>query len=254
MICNTIMSKLGFECNPITDNISYISSPFTYVDDGEVIGAFVQCMTNNTFRITDNANAILNMETKGINITNSRFNFLKSILHREGVTLSEQAEIVCHANESNLVEAIQKVIRGGIITTTCGVDWYTSYRDKFEDFIINKIKKCNLPQKVLIRKKIIGLSGHEITVPVTLLGENNNKILFTSNAKNDGSWQDAYSVLGKLMDITTFQNNIDINSKIVVVNSDSIKEKLSQLTLLFTEQAQVYPSHLIDKWLPKLAA
>ena len=76
--------------------------------------------------------------------------------------------------------------------------------------------------------------------------------MFTADVKAEGSWLEAYTILGKLADITQYQNGLGLDQKIVVANSDNIQDKLSQLTLLFNNTAQVYPSHLMDKWLPRL--
>lgn len=253
--CSLTMRQLGFECRILTETISFVQSPFTYVDDGQVIGAFIQSLDNNRFKVTDDANALFNMEGRGINITNTRFNQMKQTLLNQGIDLTAQAEIVCYATEDNLAQAVQNVIKGGVIVSTMGINWYREIpQNKFEQHIIRQLRQADLPYKMLLKNKMDGLSGHQITIPITLLNDRSSKIIFTTDVKAEGSWHEAYTVLGKLADISQFQTNFDLNSKIVVANSDSIQDKLSQLTLLFNNTAQVYPSDLMDKWLPRLAA
>ncbi|MEG9489427.1 DUF1828 domain-containing protein [Mannheimia indoligenes] len=249
------MKQLGFECQILTETVSYITSPFTYVNDGQVIGAFIQSLDNHRFKITDDANALFNMESRGINITNHRFAQIKQVLQQQGLELSHQAEIICYATEDTLSESIQAVIKGGVIASTMGINWHREMpQDKFEQHVIRKLKKANLPYKILLKNKIDGLSGHQISIPITLLNERSSKLIFTTDVKEEGSWHEAYTILGKLADISQFQTGLDLSSKIVIANSDSIQNKLNQLTLLFNNTAQVYPSHLIDKWIPRLAA
>ena len=253
--CNIAMKKLGFECQTLTETVSYVSSPFTYIDDGQVIGAFIQSLDKNRFKVTDDANALFNMESRGINITNSRFIQLQAILKQQGISLSAQAEIVCYATEENLAESVQSVIKGGIIASTMGINWHKEMpQNKFEKHIIYKLKEAELPYKILLKNKLDGLSGHQITIPITLLNDRKGKIIFTTDVKADGSWHEAYTILGKLSDISQFQTDFDLDSKIVIANSDSIQNKLNHLTLLFNNTAQVYPSHLMDKWISRLAA
>lgn len=252
-LCQLAMRDLGFECQVLTETLSYISSPFTYVDDGQAVGAFIQSLDSHRFRITDDASALFNMENRGINITRTRFQQMQSALKRQGIELTPQAEIVAYATEDNITETLQKVIRGGIIATTMGIDWHKPMpKDKFEQRIIQRLRQADLPYQIQLKQKIEGLSGHEITIPITLVSANDSKIMFTADVKAEGSWIEAYTILGKLADITQFQNSLELNQKIVIANSDSIQDKLNQLTLLFNNTAQVYPSHLMDKWLPRL--
>ncbi|MDK7281568.1 DUF1828 domain-containing protein [Haemophilus haemolyticus] len=251
--CQLAMRNLGFECQALTETLSHILSPFTYVDDGQVVGAFIQSLDNNRFLVTDDASALFNMENRGINITRARFQQMQHTLKRQGIQLTDRAEIIAYATEENLAQSVQNVIRGGIIATTMGIDWYKPMpKDKFEQKIIHSLRKADLPYQIQLKQKIEGLSGHEITVPITLIGANDSKIMFTADVKAEGSWLEAYTILGKLADITQYQNGLGLDQKIVVANSDNIQDKLSQLTLLFNNTAQVYPSHLMDKWLPRL--
>ncbi|MDA3979543.1 DUF1828 domain-containing protein [Gallibacterium sp. AGMB14963] len=128
--CNIAIKKLGFECETLTETVSYVASPFTYVDDGQVIGAFIQSLGNNRFKVTDDANALFNMESRGINITNSRFSKMQRILNQQGIELSQQCEIVCYATEETLAESVQSVIKGGMIASIIGINWHKEMRQK----------------------------------------------------------------------------------------------------------------------------
>ena len=62
--CSTVISKLGFECHPMSDTLLRVVSPFTYYDDSEHISVFVQEMSGQ-YRITDYCDTLMNIEARG---------------------------------------------------------------------------------------------------------------------------------------------------------------------------------------------
>lgn len=95
------------------------------------------------------------------------------------------------------------------------------------------------------------MSGHNIVIPVTIKTAM-PKYIFTSSIKEGGSWNSAYSLLGKLMDL--YQANNAVNNRYVVIDNESIGSQMQQLILLFNDVSQVLPFESRSLWLPKLAA
>lgn len=251
MMCSTVISKLGFECHPIGREILRIISPFTYCDDGEHVGAFVQEI-NGKYKISDRCDALMNMEARGISLNKKRIDTIKIMLAHEGSELNERGEIIKWATEEDVGLATSSVIRAGILASTLSIDWYQSVPSgKFESKVIDFLYRSQIKEMLALREEISGMSGHKIIVPVTVK-TTMPKYVFTSSVREGGNWNSAYSLLGKLMDLR--QANTSINNRYVVVDSDSIGCQLQQLSLLFNETSHVLPFSLRDKWLEKLAA
>ncbi|HBQ3999852.1 TPA: DUF1828 domain-containing protein [Klebsiella pneumoniae] len=252
MMCSTIISRLGYECLPIGEESLRIISPFPYCDDGEHVGAFVQ-QINGIYKVTDRCDALMNMEARGISLNQSRLDSLRQLLSREGAELNERGEILKWAqNENELGKVTSDVIRAGILASAMSIDWYSPIQSKrFEADVIDFLSKSSLSSLIVLREEVSGMSGHNIVVPVTIKTAT-PKYIFTSSIKEGGSWNSAYSLLGKLMDL--YQANNTINNRYVVVDDESIGHQMQQLILLFNDVSNVLPFVSRSVWLPKLAA
>ncbi|MDQ7883685.1 DUF1828 domain-containing protein [Atlantibacter hermannii] len=252
MMCSTVISRLGFECLPIGEESLRIISPFPYCDDGEHVGAFVQHI-NGGFKISDRCDALMNIESRGIALNQNRIEIIKHALAKEGAELNERGEITKWVqHESDLGKATSDVIRAGILASALSLDWYSSTQaKKFEAEVVDFISKSSVSNLMALREEVSGMSGHNIVIPVTIK-TNIPKYIFTSSVKEGGSWNGAYSLLGKLMDL--YQANNSINNRYVVVDDESIGSQMQQLILLFNDVSQVLPFERRNVWLPKLAA
>ncbi|MGO2336733.1 DUF1828 domain-containing protein [Providencia sp.] len=251
MMCSTVISNLGFECHPIGAELLRIISPFTFCDDGEHVGAFVKEI-NGKYLVSDRCDALMNMEARGISLTKKRIDEIRSFISHQGAELNDRGEIVSWATEDTVGSATSNVIRAGILASTLSIDWHQSVRvERFESEVIDYLYRSSLKDKILLRSNVLGMSGHNIVIPVTVNTEE-PKYLFTSSVKQGGSWNSAYSLLGKLIDLKNA--NATLNNRYVVVDSESIGAQMQQLSLLFNEISHVLPFAKRDKWISKLAA
>ncbi|WP_019210856.1 DUF1828 domain-containing protein [Yersinia massiliensis] len=251
MMCSTVISNLGFECHPIGSGTLRIISPFTYCDDGEHVGAFVREI-NGKYLVSDRCDALMNMESRGISLTKKRIEDIRSLLLREGAELNDRGEIIGWATENNIGSVTSGVIRAGILASSLSTDWYQPVHvEKFESQVIEFMYHSEIKSIISLRDSVLGMSGHHITVPITVKTPS-PKLIFTSSVKSGGSWNSAYSLLGKLIDLKN--SGDDFNNRYVVVDSDSIGEQMHQLSLLFNETSHVLPFSKRESWIHRLAA
>lgn len=251
MMCSTVISKLGFECHPIGTETLRIISPFTYCDDGEHVGAFVREI-NGRYLVSDRCDALMNMESRGISLTKKRIDDIRTLLFREGTELNERGEIIGWATESTIGSVTSDVIRAGILASSISADWYQPVHvEKFESQVIDFMYHSEVSKIISLRDMVLGMSGHHITVPITIKTPE-PKLVFTSSVKGGGSWNSAYSLLGKLIDLKNSGENF--NNRYVVVDSDSIGDNMHQLSLLFNETSHVLPFSKRELWIKRLAA
>ncbi|ENG5618955.1 hypothetical protein ABUO98_004980, partial [Escherichia coli] len=159
---------------------------------------------------------------------------------------------IAWATEKDVGAITSNIIRAGILASTLSLDWYQPVQaEKFESMVIDYLYHTELRDALSLRENVYGLSGHQITVPVTIKTDI-PKYVFTSSVKHGGSWNSAYSLLGKLIDLKA--SSEEYNNRFVVIDSEAIGDQMQQLSLLFHESSQVLPFSKRETWIKRLAA
>lgn len=253
--CSTVISKLGFECQPMSDTLLRVISPFTYYDDSEQISVFVQEMSGQ-YRITDYCDTLMNIESRGISLTKRKIDLIRASLASQGITLDDSGEISAWASESTVGVMTANVIRGGLLASAQSSEWYAEVKDdKFERCVISYLKSQGLGAKLSLKEKVRGISGHEITVPITLKQESPlalPKRGFTVSLASSRGWNTAHSTVGKIVDISPSVPKL--SDRFVIVDSEGLSAELQQLSLLFNDSAIVLPFHNRASWIETLVA
>lgn len=254
MICHNILSNLGYECHSVADDLICITTPFT-LDDGSVIQAYIEQCADNRFIVTDDAQTLWTMDSRGISLSSSRIATLKNSLKKYGVELNARAEITMCADREQLPQALQRIIQSSILAEALGQDWYKRPQDRFESSVKSSFRAKAFPQKLLFDQKVTGISGHSISVPITLSGaQRQTKRIFATKVAKNRSWASAYGVLGKIMDLYDPTEPTQ-HKTFVVIDDDVVDHQVNQLFLLFNQsEAKILPFHKQNVWLEQLAA
>lgn len=253
MMCSTLISNLGFECHPISKGMVRVISPYTYCDDGEHIGAFVQEIDRDYIKVTDRCDALMNMEARGISLDKRKIDELRTLLCSQGVDLNDRGEIIGFAREKDVANVMANVIRGGIIASALSLDWYKLPKDdQFKKEVISYLKTTFLSEQLSFDDEISGGSGHKIRIPITVKSTITPKYIFTSRVQANGNWNGAYSVLGRVMDLRSA--NPELDNRFVVIDDVAVADQFNQLANLFTDSCQVLPYQKRDVWLNRLCA
>lgn len=253
--CSTVISKLGFECYPMSDTLLRVVSPFTYYDDSEHISVFVQEMSGQ-YRITDYCDTLMNIESRGIHLTKKKIDLIRTSLASQGITLNDSGEISAWADDVSVGQVTASVIRGGLLASAQTADWYSEVKDdKFEKCVINYLHSVGVGKRLTLKEQLKGISGHSITIPLTI--RNKSPLVlpkrgFTVSLSSSKGWNTAHSTVGKIVDLS--QAVPDINNRFVIVDSEGLTSELQQLSLLFNDTAVVLPFHSRETWIDALVA
>lgn len=109
-ICNHLIGNLGYECKEISEGVSQLISPFTKGDDGELIGAYIQCLGPDRFRISDGGDSLAHMLSHNVKLSRRRLGALERKAHQEGVRLSEIGEFCASATRDNLPQILNSIL------------------------------------------------------------------------------------------------------------------------------------------------
>ncbi|WP_404418747.1 DUF1828 domain-containing protein [Marinospirillum sp.] len=101
MNCEDAGALLNLTCKPVTDGLVFLQSPLSLAFDGSGLGAYVQELGNERYRISDNANTLFAAQTFGMASNAKRADQLQQIARSCKVELSDHGELftVCKAEE-----------------------------------------------------------------------------------------------------------------------------------------------------------
>lgn len=252
MMCNTVLSNLGYKCQSLADDFTQITTPFT-LNDGSFITLFIEQYGSDHFLVTDDAQTLMNISARGINLSNKRIQQIAQQVKRNGVSLNERGELAVYSTQQNLANSLNLLTQNAIISSQLSSDWFKLPEvDNFEKTVKTEFKRFNFPNQLSLSfdNKIIGASGHEISVPISLTGNGKNKLIFTTSINSSRSWAGAYGILGKMIDLS---ENSD-NQHYIVVDNDLNSQQFNEISLLFNDQAMVLPFSKKEKWFERLAA
>ncbi|HII3693500.1 TPA: DUF1828 domain-containing protein [Pasteurella multocida] len=252
MICNILLSNLGYKCHALASDFTQITTPFT-LNDGSIITLFIEQYGSDQYLITDDAQTLMNISARGINLNDRRIEKIHKLAQRNNITLNNRGELSVYSKESDLAKNLNLITQNAIVASQLSMEWFAPpLVDNFEKSVKDEFKKFNFPKQLGISfdNKIIGTSGHEISVPITLDDNKYRKLFFTTSIKNSRSWAGAYGILGKMMDLSEDKRN----KHYIIIDNDFNSSEFNELSLLFNDQATVLPFAKKGIWLERLAA
>src|SRR5690242_5296169 len=168
MKCSEVLGNLGFECATVGANTLRVWSPFTYGDDGEQVGVYVEQLASG-YRVSDNAEAVMHASSMGINISRRRLGALRSIAG-SNVTIADGGEITSVADANGIPDAVASVLNAALGVSHLESLWRPRTRNASE-FVrrVGTVLEDSLGAS-RIRKNVavVGASGHQIEIPFVI--------------------------------------------------------------------------------------
>lgn len=249
MICSTLLTNLGYECQAVSERLSYIHTPFMQ-EDGSNIGVYIEQIDDNKFIVSDDVRTFWEISSRGIDISKARFKTLQARLNGTEKILHDNAELRLAATQADVFQKLQKIVQSSIMVDAMVFDWYKKVADRFEQTVKSRFKQHTFSQRLTFDDRLLGLSGHQISVPINLTGEGTGKRIFTARVSEKGSWASAYGVMGKITDL-----NADNDQFYVIVDDEAAGNQIDSLFLLFGQtQAKILPYQKQNIWFEQLAA
>nr|MBO2512064.1 hypothetical protein [Gammaproteobacteria bacterium] len=202
MNCALIGAQLGFKCKPVAEGLFYLESPLTLPFDGNLIGAYIQDLGNGHVRISDNADTLFVAMTHGVKPTAERGRKMAELVAASGLELSDQGEIFKACPEAQLGFYLARFIEAAEHVGFACNKMRPSPTSRF-DQVVGAALKAAFPGKLKTDYKIIGASGHQLTLPFALESESGQTTLIQTVSTKDGKvdWSLVYRAVGKMLDI-----------------------------------------------------
>jgi len=202
MNCTMIGAQLGFKCKPVADGLFYLESPLTLPFDGNLIGAYIQDIGNGQVRISDNADTLFVAMTHGVKPTAERGRKMAELVAASGLELSDDGEIFKACQESQLGFYLARFIEAAEHVGFACNKMRPSPVSRFDQVIGAALREA-YPKSLRADYKIIGASGHQLTIPFAIETEDGQtKLIQTvSNKDSKVDWSLVYRAVGKMLDI-----------------------------------------------------
>jgi len=217
--CQTLISNMGFDCQNLGRNTLRLWSPFTYGNDGQVIGLFIESVSGG-FHITDNAESLMHAASMGIQISKSKLESLRRACG-DFVNVSDGGEISIFVDKEQITEGVASVLNAAMAVSHFEFFW--TPRNKTESFttLVANTLEDQLGGRLHRKVSVSGASGHQIEIPMAIQTTENYTYIQTvsSSDENHVDWQSVYAGFGKMMDLKN-AGAVD-ESRIVVIDDSS---------------------------------
>lgn len=202
MNCTLIGAQLGFKCKPVADGLVYLESPLSLPFDGNLIGAYIQDMGNGQVRISDNADTLFVAMTHGVKPTAEKGRKLADLVAASGLELSDNGEIFKACPEGQLGFYLARFIEAAEHVGFACNKLRPAPVSRF-DQVVGAALKAAYPKTLKTDYKIVGASGHQLTLPFALEAEDGKATLIQTVSTRDGKvdWSLVYRAVGKMLDI-----------------------------------------------------
>lgn len=253
MICAQVLERLGFECEPLADNAWRLWTPFTYGDDGELIGLYIEPASAGTYRVTDHANTLYHGATQGVAWTRPKLRRLQAAMCPPA-DFHEGEIRVSASTVENLPAAVVAVLDAVLAVSYMERDALPRRgRTLFSRQLDAMLSQC-AGNRLRRNVKVTGASGRQLEFPYFIVLESGDcYIQPVSSGKNRSDWDAVYRAHGKMTDLK--EAGAEHSQRCVIFDDSSADEddKASAITFL-SRSARVFRFSQRAEWLPRLAA
>lgn len=248
-ICESIAKATHWECVSSGDNAVRVFAPFSFAIDGQCIGFYVCQRYDNKLFITDGGDTAMLLSSHGADVTLKK---LQSVLNRSEistVSILPSGEIagVCEAKELNffLWDAALLAYRISIESQS----WMPKLNQvRFEQLVREVITNKVGEQRIILKPKTRGISGHDIQFPFAVRSVSNDFYYYIepvpANAQGILDWSVVHRTYGKLSDE---KESDSINKRVVVLDDDVTDKEIGKASTILANVATIIqPKHIMD--------
>ena len=253
MNCQDVISRLGFRCRDLGNDTLRVWSPFTYGNDGERIGFYVE-KTTTGYVVTDNCEALMHADCMGINLTKGRIDALRNVTHFEPGLISDSGELIKFVSEDKLDVGMVSVLNAAIAVSHFEKQWRP--RRKQESFVnsVAAILEESFGNRVQRKVTAIGASGHQLELPIGIRFDDQLTFVqpIATDENNAVDWKNVYASFGRMSDLKS-AGSIEIGRLVVVEEAANDEDMKRAVSLLSTTAPVLYFNKLSD-WAKQRAA
>ncbi|MBC7437677.1 MAG: DUF1828 domain-containing protein [Bdellovibrionales bacterium] len=252
MNCQSVISNMGFSCRDIGQDTLRIWSPFTYGDDGERIGLYVE-KTSQGYRITDNCESLMHASAMGISLTDNKVNALRKAVHFPAC-VSRGGEIAAFVAEEDISKGVALVLSAAMAVSHFESQWQPRVRSDSFTKTVGAILTAAFGDRVVRNIPVLGASGHQIELPLGIRYPSSMMYVqpISTDNENKVDWKSVYAGFGKMIDLK--QAGADDASRVVVLEEAANESDMNKAISLLAEGAAVVAFSKLPAWARRKAA
>lgn len=240
-ICESIAKATRWECISSGDNAVRVFAPFSFAIDGQCIGFYVCQRYDNKFFITDGGDTAMLISSHGADVTLQK---LRGVLNRSEIStvkILESGEIagVCEAKDLSffLWDAALLAYRISIQSQS----WLPKLNQvRFEQLVREVVTKKVGNNRIIVKPKTKGVSGHSIQFPFAVRSVSNDFYYYIepvpANEHGILDWSVVHRTYGKLSDE---KESDSINRRVVVLDDDVTDKEISKASTILANVATI---------------
>lgn len=252
MNCSLLLSHLGFECEPLPSGAMRLWTPFTYGNDGEVVGVYVEPIGSH-MRVTDHANSLFHASAMGAKLNRARISRLTGLM-RGRATLSHGGEIsVVVEAEDDLAAAVTDVVDSALVVSHMEATWTPRPHEADFQYRLERLLAPPLGERLKRRVQVVGASGHQLEIPFLIVFSGGARYVQPIACGRGGlDWANVYKAYGKMADLKNA--GAEDEARYVVIEDDAENPEVDNAVSFLTDSATVLRFSRHERWLNKLVA
>lgn len=250
MNCQSLLSNIGFECMSLDAETLRIWSPFSYGNDGEHVGVYVE-RRGSRVHVTDNAEALMHASAMGIKITDRRIDAVRRAAG--DVSISRGGVISTTVDDCQVREAVVAVLNAALAVGHFETAWEPRARAESFTKVVADILEAELGERLLRDLKVTGASGHQLELPFAIQSKTELIYLQPVASEDDRvNWNNVYSGFGKMTDLKNA--GAESSARVVILEDAPGDPEMSKAISLLAMSATVVQFPKLRQWVQRHAA
>ncbi|MBA3774796.1 MAG: DUF1828 domain-containing protein [Ramlibacter sp.] len=252
MNCQGVISKLGFRCRDLGADTLRVWSPFSYGNDGERIGLYVEKQRNG-YRVTDNCEALMHASSMGVSLSENKVNAVRRATGF-GVSISDGGEITAFVSEDDLGQGLASVLNASLAVSHLEGQWSPRARASSFANRVAGVLENSLGEKLLRNVTVTGASGHQLEFLLAVQSRAGLTYVQPIAATEDNTvdWKNVYAGWGRLTDLK--KAKIAGTSRVAVIEEAVNDAEMDNATAILADTASVVNFSKLREWAHRIAA
>jgi hypothetical protein len=243
---------MGFRCRDIGDGTLRVWSPFTYANDGERIGLYVEKLASG-YRVTDACESLMHASSMGISLTANKVNAVRRSTGY-GVEISNGGEIAAFVSEADIGRGVASVLNASLAVSHLEGHW--APRAKADSFtkMVTAVLETVLGDRVTKNVTVTGASGHQLELPLSVRLATTTVYVqpIATTEENKVDWKNVYAGYGRMIDLKNAA--LESSSRVVVLEDAANDDEMLKAVGLLADTASVVNYSNLRAWAEQKAA
>lgn len=234
MNCAHIAAATGWYCQEVGHKALRIHAPATLGSDGEHLSFLVLEESQDRFFLTDAHATVEHIVSMGVKLSRNRLKSIQRLPGHSFANMTENWEITAGGTYDDFQPALWEATALAMVVTSKEVEWQPrSSQERFSSKIQKALVRRLGSEKVLLKCKLSGVSGHQLEFPLGIVRDGYVQAVQPIGLTEDGrqDWGFVYQCFGKFSDLKHL-SSIQADNRLIIMeasNTDDWRQAASML-------------------------